>query len=109
MRVSKSRRNEVLRAVHRSAGADLSQMRCRESGWVQILRPMHRTAFSAGHKVSFSFADSAQRGRGGSNDARGRAEEVTLFADLKGSMDLMEDLDPEDARAIVDPAFRLMI
>src|SRR5215472_975658 len=32
-----------------------------------------------------------------------------LFADIKGSMDLMEDLDPEEARAIVDPALKLMI
>jgi class 3 adenylate cyclase len=32
-----------------------------------------------------------------------------LFADIKGSMDLMEDLDPEEARAIVDPALRLMM
>src|SRR5215469_13394495 len=32
-----------------------------------------------------------------------------LFADIKGSMDLMEDLDPEEARAIVDPAIKLMI
>src|SRR5215469_8084262 len=32
-----------------------------------------------------------------------------LFADLKGSMDLMEDLDPEEARAIVDPALKLMM
>jgi len=32
-----------------------------------------------------------------------------LFADIKGSMDLMEDLDPEDARAIVDPALKLMM
>src|SRR6516162_8704554 len=32
-----------------------------------------------------------------------------LFADIKGSMDLMEDLDPEEARAIVDPALQLMI
>ena len=40
----------------------------------------------------------------------GERKTVTaLFADLKGSMDLMEDLDPEDARAIVDPALRLMI
>src|SRR5215472_9540782 len=31
-----------------------------------------------------------------------------LFADIKGSMDLMEDLDPE-ARAIVDPALKLMM
>src|SRR5215469_8628864 len=34
---------------------------------------------------------------------------TTLFADIKGSMDLMEDLDPEDARAIVDPALKLMM
>jgi class 3 adenylate cyclase len=29
---------------------------------------------------------------------------TALFADIKGSMELMEDLDPEEARAIVDPA-----
>ena len=34
---------------------------------------------------------------------------TTLFADIKGSMDLIEDLDPEDARAIFDPALKLMI
>ncbi len=40
----------------------------------------------------------------------GERKTVTaLFADIKGSMDLMEDLDPEDARAIIDPALKLMI
>src|SRR5208282_4762906 len=40
----------------------------------------------------------------------GERKTVTaLFADIKGSMDLMEDLDPEEARAIVDPALTLMI
>jgi class 3 adenylate cyclase len=40
----------------------------------------------------------------------GERKTVTaLFADIKGSMDLMEDLDPEEARAIVDPAIRQMI
>jgi class 3 adenylate cyclase len=34
---------------------------------------------------------------------------TALFADIKGSMELMEDLDPEDARAIVDPALKLMM
>src|SRR5712692_8989274 len=29
---------------------------------------------------------------------------TALFADIKGSMELMEDLDPEEARAIIDPA-----
>jgi class 3 adenylate cyclase/tetratricopeptide (TPR) repeat protein len=34
---------------------------------------------------------------------------TALFADIKGSMDLIEDIDPEQARAIVDPAIKLMI
>ncbi len=42
--------------------------------------------------------------------ADGERKTVTaLFADIKGSMELMEDLDPEEARAIIDPALRLMI
>jgi class 3 adenylate cyclase len=40
----------------------------------------------------------------------GERKTVTaLFADIKGSMELMEALDPEEARAIVDPALKLMI
>ena len=40
----------------------------------------------------------------------GERKTVTaLFADIKGSMDLIEDLDPEEARAIIDPALKLMI
>jgi hypothetical protein len=34
---------------------------------------------------------------------------TALFADIKGSMELMEQLDPEEARRLVDPALRLMI
>ncbi len=34
---------------------------------------------------------------------------TALFADIKGSTDLEQDLDPEDARAIIDPALKLMI
>jgi len=42
--------------------------------------------------------------------AEGERKTVTaLFADIKGSTELMEDLDPEQARAIVDPALKLMI
>src|ERR1700738_115107 len=40
----------------------------------------------------------------------GERKTVTaLFADIKGSTELMRDLDPEDARAIVDPALQLMM
>src|SRR5262249_49584705 len=34
---------------------------------------------------------------------------TALFADIKGSMDLLEDLDPEEARQIIDPALQLMM
>jgi ribosomal protein L40E len=40
----------------------------------------------------------------------GERKTVTaLFADIKGSTELIEDLDPEEARRIVDPALKLMI
>src|SRR3984893_14846134 len=40
----------------------------------------------------------------------GERKTVTaLFADIKGSTELMEDLDPEEARVIIDPALKLMI
>jgi class 3 adenylate cyclase/predicted ATPase len=40
----------------------------------------------------------------------GERKNVTaLFADIKGSMELMKDLDPEEARTIIDPALRIMI
>jgi hypothetical protein len=40
----------------------------------------------------------------------GERKTVTaLFADIRGSTELMEDLDPEEARAIVDPALRIMV
>jgi class 3 adenylate cyclase len=40
----------------------------------------------------------------------GERKTVTaLFADIKGSTELMADIDPEEARAIIDPALRLMI
>src|SRR4030095_12929404 len=47
-------------------------------------------------------------------EARGALEEerktiTALFADIKGSMALMKDLDPEEARALVDPALQLML
>ena len=40
----------------------------------------------------------------------GERKTVTaLFADIKGSTELMRDLDPEEARAIVDPVLQLMM
>jgi class 3 adenylate cyclase len=40
----------------------------------------------------------------------GERKTVTaLFADIKGSTELIRDLDPEEARALVDPVLRLMM
>ena len=55
-------------------------------------------------------AASASLPKAGGNHPEGERKTVTaLFADIKGSTELMEDLDPEEARAIVDPALKLMI
>jgi Double zinc ribbon len=46
----------------------------------------------------------------GSAALDGERKTVTaLFADIRGSTELMEELDPEEARRIVDPALKLMI
>src|SRR5262245_48099384 len=34
---------------------------------------------------------------------------TTLFADIKGSMGLIEDLDPEEARQLIDPVLHFMM
>src|SRR6202142_4574723 len=40
----------------------------------------------------------------------GERKTVTaLFADIKGSTETMEDLDPEQARSVIDPALKLMM
>src|ERR1700722_18027774 len=64
---------------------------------------------------------SAARGYGGTESGTGSSVEAALlpegerktvtalFAAIKGSTELMRDLDPEVARAIIDPALKLMI
>jgi class 3 adenylate cyclase len=46
---------------------------------------------------------------GGEIPERERKTVTALFADIKGSTELMRDLDPEEASAIIDPALRIMI
>ncbi len=44
------------------------------------------------------------------SNSEGERKTITaLFADIKGSMELIEDLDPEDARSIIDPTLKLMM
>jgi hypothetical protein len=57
-------------------------------------------------------APSIQKGEAAADTRAVEAERKTvtaLFADIKGSTELMRDLDPEEARAIVDPVLRLMM
>src|SRR5438034_549760 len=49
----------------------------------------------------------AMEARGATDDERKTI--TALFADLKGSTALIEGLDPEEARAIIDPALQLMM
>jgi ribosomal protein L40E len=51
---------------------------------------------------------SVSAGQPGGEIPEGERKTVTaLFADIKGSTELMEELDPEEARAIIDPALKL--
>ena len=54
------------------------------------------------------IAVAAEPAAGETSDGE-RKTVTALFADIKGSTELMADLDPEEARAIIDPALRLMI
>ena len=77
---------------------------CKQCGTLQGGRAAPSAAFARPERVSVrdEQTDSAA--------VEGERKTVTaLFADIKGSMDLMEDIDPEEARAIVDPALKLMI
>lgn len=73
-------------------------------------------ALSAGSSAHHRYASAVQpqvwADSAVSVDARLEGERKTvtaLFADIKGSTELIEHLDPEEARAVVDPVLRLMI
>ncbi len=70
------------------------------------------TPSSAAHPEPTKPAEPAIRiaSEASSASLDGERKTVTaLFADIKGSTELMEELDPEEARAIIDPALKLMI
>jgi class 3 adenylate cyclase/predicted ATPase len=59
--------------------------------------------------VAYTPAHLAERIRAVSVTDGERKTITALFADLKGSTALIEGLDPEEARAIIDPALQLMM
>ncbi len=68
-------------------------------------RPIRYTPQHLAERIRAEQAAIESRGA-----ANGERKTITaLFADLKGSTALIEGLDPEDARAIIDPALQLMM
>jgi class 3 adenylate cyclase len=63
-----------------------------------------------GDTVSLKSVFTEQPSVAATNVPDGERKTVTaLFADIKGSTELMAELDPEEARSIIDPALKLMI
>ena len=97
----------------------LSEVRRGKCALIGVLRGLrHRARWSRGicrYQFTSSCIDGSRDSRhagaaGASTAIDGERKTVTaLFADIKGSTELMRDLDPEEARAIVDPVLQLMM
>ena len=70
--------------------------------------PQPPSTYTPQHLAECIRAEQAAMESRGSVDGE-RKTITALFADLKGSTALIEGLDPEDARAIIDPALQLMM
>jgi len=70
-----------------------------------LQRPM---AYTPRHLAERILAEQQALEARGAPDGE-RKTITALFADIKGSMALLEDLDPEDARQLIDPALKLMM
>src|SRR6266516_1114818 len=66
------------------------------------------SAYTPRHLAERILAEHAALEARGAPDGE-RKTITALFADIKGSMDLLEDLDPEEARQIIDPTLTLMM
>ncbi|MBI3757224.1 MAG: AAA family ATPase [Deltaproteobacteria bacterium] len=65
-------------------------------------------AYTPKHLAERILAEQAALEARGATDGE-RKTITALFADLKGSTALIEGLDPEEARAVIDPALQLMM
>jgi class 3 adenylate cyclase len=71
---------------------------CNQCGAALVTKPAPPLGIAVGHAVDSGFVPEGER------------KLVTaLFVDIINSTGLEQDLDPEEARAIIDPALRLMI
>src|SRR5712692_275716 len=70
--------------------------------------PQSPASYTPKYLAERILAERAAMEARGSTDGE-RKTVTVLFADIKGSTALIEDLDPEDARLIIDPALKLMM
>ncbi len=75
---------------------------------VPRLRTSDPGRWTPAHLAERILAEQAAMEARGATDGE-RKTITALFADLKGSTALIEGLDPEEARAIIDPALQLMM
>jgi class 3 adenylate cyclase/predicted ATPase len=69
---------------------------------------LRRRAVPPGHLADRMLAEQAALEARGSRTGE-RKTITALFADIKGSVELIQDLDPEEAAHLIDPAIELMI
>ena len=74
----------------------------------RLLDPRPPVSYTPRHLAERILAEREAMEARGAPDGE-RKTITALFADLKGSTALIEDLDPEEARRIIDPALQLMM
>ena len=117
-------RVELLPRLRRPSRRDLRRLRRRASPRLAILQQVWRGGSRRGgprraggtaaphfpaalHVESSHLAEKILTAR---SAIEGERKQVTvMFADLKGSMELLADRDPEEARTLLDPILELMI
>ena len=89
-------------------GAEDKDKRITEKGIKEDTENQDPSRWTPTHLAERIRAEQAALEARGATDGE-RKTITALFADLKGSTALIEGLDPEEARAIIDPALQLMM
>ncbi|MBI3302605.1 MAG: zinc ribbon domain-containing protein, partial [Deltaproteobacteria bacterium] len=91
-----------------NCGAPLTQRSSIQRLVSNVPPPLLPRSYTPRHLAEHILAEQAAMEARGATDGE-RKTITALFADLKGSTALIEGLDPEEARAIIDPALQLMM
>jgi hypothetical protein len=110
---------EVLRGMRHAAGPGVRQVRSATVSSREVLprmcapdRAIRRAAPGSAIRLPESYTPRhlAEKILTSKAALEGERKQVTvLFADLKGSMELLADRDPEEARKLLDPVLDLMM